>query len=308
MKTALSYKLLAFSVGLVAFGGVARAQKQQVTIAIFAPNAPFEDSAKRFAYAQALAEHVSKVASVQATAKSFAKAGDFEAAVKKGAVDFAIVDAVYLAERGIGSFKVVATATIGGQTTQAWRLYAGTGVGANSPSQLSGKRLAYASAGSSKDTAFLENALFDGVVPIAKFFGKRETAPDVASAVSTVSLGKADAVFAPEGRGKGLKAVGDALARIPLPAFCVTNSWLSQSVINAVTSAINGFSLGGTFDGWKSSGAGAYEELARRMAPKVKRPLMADPELVKFEGDKDVLNLGAPEPLLPDIARYYVAP
>src|SRR5262245_38293369 len=117
-------KLLGILTLLVAFGGVARAQKQQVTIAIFAPTAPFDDSAKRFAYAQALAEHVSKVASVQATAKAFSKSGDFEAAVKKDAVDFAIVDAVYLAERGVGSFKVVATATIGGQTTQAWRLYA----------------------------------------------------------------------------------------------------------------------------------------------------------------------------------------
>ena len=300
-------KLIGILALLVGFASVARAQKQQVTIAIFAPNAPFEDSAKRFAYVQALAEHVSKAASVQATAKAFARAGDFEAAVKKGQVDFAIVDAVYLAERGVGSFKVVATATIGGQTSQSWRLYANTSVGASSPSQLSGKRLAYAAASGAKDTAFLENALFDGVVPIGKFFGKRETAPDVASAVSTVSLGKADAVFAPEGRGKGLKPVGDSLARIPLPAFCVVNSSLSQSTTNAVTAAISGFSLGGTFDGWKSSGAGPYDELARRMAPRSKRPMMADPELVRFE-DKEALNMGLPEPLLPDLSSYYVKP
>jgi ABC transporter, phosphonate, periplasmic substrate-binding protein len=294
---------------LAALGGsdIAYAQKQQVTIAIFAPNAPFEDSAKRFAYAQALAEHVTKTANVQATAKAFARSSDFESAVKKGQVDFAIVDAVYLAERGIGSFKVLATATVGGQTTQAWRLYAATTVGATSPSQLTGKRLAYASAGSSKDTAFLENALFEGVVPIAKFFGKREIAPDVASAVSTVSLGKADAVFAPDGRGKGLKPVGDALARIPLPAFCVAKSEVPQQTVSSVTSAIGGFSLGGTFDGWKASGAGPYEELSRRMAPRTKRPLMADPELVRFE-DKEALNLGTPEPALPDLSRYYVMP
>src|SRR5690349_9470076 len=90
MRTAaLSFKLLAVSFALLGFARVANAQKQQVTIAIFAPNAPFEDSAKRFAYVQALAEHVSKAASVQATAKAFARASDFEAAVKKGQVDFA---------------------------------------------------------------------------------------------------------------------------------------------------------------------------------------------------------------------------
>src|SRR5262249_30771669 len=153
----------------------AQKEKQQVTIAIFAPNAPFEDSAKRFAYVQSLAEHISKAASIQATGKAFARAGDFEAAVKKGQVDFAIVDAVYLAERGVGSFKVVAIATIGGQTTQAWRLYANPGVGAQAPYQLQGKRLAYAAAGGAKDTAFLENALLDSVVQIGKHFGKRET-------------------------------------------------------------------------------------------------------------------------------------
>src|SRR5947208_3127139 len=85
-------KLVGIFALLAGLAGVARAQKEktQVTIAIFPPNAQFEDSAKRFAYVQALAEHVSKVASVQATAKAFARSGDFESAVKKGQVDFAI--------------------------------------------------------------------------------------------------------------------------------------------------------------------------------------------------------------------------
>jgi len=282
-------------------------QKPQITIAIFAPNAPFDDSSQRFAYVQRLAEQVSRAANVQATGKAFARSVDLEAAIKKGQIDFGIVDAVYLAGRGVGTWKVLATATTSGRTEQPWRLYASPSVGANAPFQLSGKRLALASAGSAKDTAFLENALFEGVVPLAKFFPKRETAPDVASAVTTVSLGKADAVFAPEGHAKGLKPVGDALARVPLPAFVAIRPGLPAQMVAAVQSGVTSFAGGGTFDGWKVSGPAPYDELARRLAPRSKRPLMAEPELVRFE-DKEALNLGPPEPALPDVGRYYVMP
>ena len=55
-----------------------------------------------------------------------------------------------------------------------------------------------------------ENALFDGELQIAKFFAAQATAPDIAAAVAAVSLNKADAVFAPESQGKGLKKVFDA--------------------------------------------------------------------------------------------------
>src|SRR5215472_6052959 len=55
-------------------------QKQEITVAIFAPNAPFDDSAQRFAYVQRLAESISRAPGVQATGKAFARASDFEAA------------------------------------------------------------------------------------------------------------------------------------------------------------------------------------------------------------------------------------
>ena len=70
------------------------------------------------------------------------------------------------------------------------------------------------------------NALFDGEVQVGKFFGAQAKAPDMASAVQAVSLHKADAVFAPESMGKGLKKLFDVRDRVPNPAFCeVASGW-----------------------------------------------------------------------------------
>src|SRR5262249_27074935 len=161
--------------------------------------------------------------------------------------------AVYLAERGIGGWKVLAVATSGGRADQTWRPYANPQVGASAPAQLTGRRLALASAGSSRGTAFLENGPLDRRVHGGGVVRHRETAPDVASAVTTVSLGKADAVFAPEGHAKGLRPVGDALARVPLPAFALVKPGLPPAVVSAITTAVLGFA-GPTLDGWKASG------------------------------------------------------
>ena len=84
-----------------------------LTIAIFAPNAPFEGGDARYAYVQRLAAHIGNVSGTPAKGVAFARAGDFEAAVKKGTMaDFAIVDPVYLAVRG--GFKVIAQARAAG--------------------------------------------------------------------------------------------------------------------------------------------------------------------------------------------------
>ena len=61
---------------------------------------------------------------------------------------------------------------------------------------LQGKRLTYANA-SSRDLAFIEHALLESELNVAKFFGQKQGAPDIASAVASVTLGKADAVLAP---------------------------------------------------------------------------------------------------------------
>jgi hypothetical protein len=287
---------------LLLVASVARAQDKPITIAIFAPNAPFESAADRFAFINRLAQQVTSAAGVKAEGKAFARSSDLEMAIKNKQVQFAVVDGIYLAERGV-PFQVLATATSGGDTAPKWALFSST---SSSVQDLQGKKLSITSSGP-RDAAFVENALFDGELQIGKFFAQRSTAPDISSAVAAVSLKKADAVFAPETQGKGLKKVFDA-GRVPNAAFCDVNSGLDSSVIAKVKQAVISHGAAGpALDGWKAAGADAYKALAGRMGAHGRRPVMVEPEVVRLE-DQDVLVPPTLEPALPDLRTQYWTP
>ena len=91
---------------------------------------------------------------------------------------------------------------------------------------------------------------------IGKFFSPAPAAPDIASAVAAVTLKKADAVFAPESQGKGLKKVFDVRDRVPNPAFCEVGSGWRPTSSNKVKQAVLGHGAAGPgLDGWKASSA-----------------------------------------------------
>src|SRR5258708_7346138 len=99
MTRRLPLMLAALSMLMVA--GHSRAADKPITIAIYAPNAPFDSGTERFAFINRLAQQVTSAAGVPATGKAFARASDLEAAIKAKQVDFAVIDGVYLAERGV---------------------------------------------------------------------------------------------------------------------------------------------------------------------------------------------------------------
>ena len=145
-----------------------------------------------------------------AEGKAFARSADLETAIAAKQVDFAVIDGVYLAESGV-PYAVLATATSGGETAPKWALFSPA---ATTSQTLQGKKLAIATGGP-RDDDFIGNALFDGELQVEEVLrGAVNKAPDIASAVAAVTLSKADAVFAPESEGKGLKKVFDA-GRIP---------------------------------------------------------------------------------------------
>jgi len=283
-------------------GGARAADPKPLTIAIYAPNAPFDSGAERFAFVNRLAQQITSVAGVPAEGKAFARASDLEAAIKNKQVDFAIIDGVYLAEIGV-RYNVLATATSGGDTSPRWALYSST---ANSVQDLQGKKLSLAASGT-KDTAFLENALLDGELPLAKWFASRTSAPDISSAVAAVNLKKADAVFAPESQSKGLKKIFDA-GRVPNPAFCEIASGLSPDVVAKVKNAVLSHGAAGPgLDGWKAGGGEPYRALASRMGARVRRPVMVEPEPVRIE-DQDVLVPPTFEPAMPELKPLFWSP
>ena len=282
---------------LMALPGPAAAQ-DKLTVAIYAPNAPFDSGDARYSFASRLAQQLS-AAGVPAEPKAYARAGDFEAAVKKGLVDFAILDAVFLAERGT-PWQVLAVATSGGEASSRWVLIAPEAAGVL---DLQGKRLAHAQSGG-KDHAFIDNVLLDGELP--KLFGARQGTPDIASAVAAVSLKKADAVFAPEAAARGQRHIFEA-GRIPNPALVVVKATLPKETIDKVRSAALSVSGGGLYDGWKSASGEPYRSLAGRFGARVRRPAMAEPQPVALD-PLEALALPPLEPQSVELKGQYWQP
>jgi ABC-type amino acid transport substrate-binding protein len=301
MTRRLPLMLAALSMLMVA--GHARAADKPIIIAIYAPNAPFDSGTERFAFITRLAAQVTSAGGVPATGKAFARASDLEAAIKAKQVDFAVIDGVYLAERGV-PFQVLATATSGGDVAPKWALFSSS---ASRIEELQGKKLSMAASGP-RDAEFVSNALFDGELQVNKFFSARQTAPDISSAVAAVNLKKADAVFAPTGQGRGLKVLFEVRDRVPNPAFCEVGVALAPDMVSKVKAAVLGHGAAGPgLDGWKASGGEPYRALAGRMGARARRPVMVEPEVVRIE-DQDVLVPPTLEPGLPDLKSLYWQP
>jgi hypothetical protein len=277
------------------------AAQERLTVAVFAPNAPFDSGEARYSYASHLAQHLTTSLGVPVEPKAYARAGDFDAAVKKGLVDFAILDGIYLAERGT-PWPVLAIATAGGEAQSRWVLIAPDAPGVL---DLAGKRLSVVQSGG-RDNAFVDNVLLDGELP--KLFGARAPAPDVASAVAAVALHKADAAFAPESAARGHKVIFDA-GRLPNPALVLVKPTLPKELVDRVRAATLGSSSTGSavFDGWKAGGSEAYRALAGRFAPRIRRPVMAEPAPIALD-PLEALALPPLQPGAPDLRGQYWQP
>jgi hypothetical protein len=281
---------------------VASAQTK-LTVAIYSPNAPFESGQARYSFIQRLADQIKSVTGTQADPKAFARAADFEAAVKNKAVDFAVVDGVYMAERGGTTYKVLAVATAKGDTTVPWGLFAkDSSIG--SVMDCQGKKLAFASTGP-KDQQLVDNAFLDGELP--KHFSARQNTPDVASAVTAVSVKSADCVFAPDSLGKVLHKVL-SVGSVPNPAFVQINTALPEATVKKVKDAVVGHTAaGGAYDGWKNGSADNFRSLGNKLGGKTRKPIMTEPEVVKLD-DTDVVVPPALEASSPNIKDQFWNP
>ncbi|PSM30711.1 hypothetical protein, partial [Haliangium sp. UPWRP_2] len=94
---------------------------QSLVLALYAPLAPLPSADARFAFVDKLARQLQS-AGIAAQPKVFARATDLEAAIKRGQVDLAVLDAFYLAERGT-NYNVLAVATAAGEPYLRWGLH-----------------------------------------------------------------------------------------------------------------------------------------------------------------------------------------
>jgi hypothetical protein len=252
---------------------------ENVTVGLFAPTAPFPSTSARVELATKLAETIGKALGGSASGKVFARAGDFASAVKKGDVQVALVDAAYLATAG-GGYTVIAAATSNGASEHRWQL---VGRGVEKFADLKGKRVLVPAIGP-RENEFVLDVLLGGEVA-KDYFGKIESAPDTASALAALGLGKADAAVVPA----GVELPASVVTVLALPAVegqvLVAYGSVTAGQRSAIASAVASFAGDATVGGFKPAGADAVQSVARRFSVPVKRGPLAVPAVRLLVGD-----------------------
>jgi hypothetical protein len=270
-------RTLVIALTLLVAASTARADN--ITVGLFAPIAPFPSTSARVELASKVAEQVGKSVNKTGSGKVFARAADFAAAVKKGEVNIAIVDAAYLAVAG-GNYTILASATRGSDNVHAWQLVAR---GTDKLSGLKGKKVLVPAIGG-RETELVLNVLFGGEVA-KDYFAKIETAPDSVSALAALGLGKADAAVVPKGTDlpSGVSAV------LELPALSgpvlVAYGNVSAADRQAIMTAALGFKGDATVSGFKAADMDAVKSVARRFIVPAKRGPFALPAMRLLVGD-----------------------
>jgi hypothetical protein len=260
-------------------GLASSARAENVTVGLFAPTSPFPSTSARVDLATKLAETIGKAMGATASAKVFARSSDFASAVRTGSVQVALVDAAYLASAG-GGYTVIAAATRAGASEHRWQLIAR---GDAKLADLKGKHVLVPAIGG-RETEFVLDVLLGGEVA-KDYFGKIEAAPDTASTLAALGLGKADAAVVPA----GVELPANVVTVLALPAVqgpvLVAYGSVSAAQRSAIASAVAGFSGDATVAGFKPAGADAVQSVARRFSVPVKRGPLAVPALRLLVGD-----------------------
>lgn len=266
----------------VLIGLVGPGRADNVAVGLFVPTAPFTSTAARVDLASKLGDHLGKSLGGTGTGRAFARVGDYAAAVKKGDVTVALVDATYLAAAG-GNYAILATAIVGGashETSQTWQLIARS---AKKIADLKGKRLLVPSIGG-RETDFVLDVLLGGEVK-KDFFGKIEPAPDTASTLAALGLGKADAAVVPSGvelpAGTTKILTLTTLSAPVLVAYGATTPIQRASLAAAAST----FKSDGAIAGFRVDGADGVRGIQRRFSVPVKRGPLVVPAVRLLVGD-----------------------
>jgi hypothetical protein len=257
--------------------GLATPAHADITVGVFAPSAPFPTTVARVELAAKLAEQVGAAAGQKATGRNYAKASDFAAAVKKGEVTVALVDATYLASQS--GYSVIGASVRGGDTSQGWQLVA---KGASKVSDLRGKKVLVPSVGG-KETDFVLNVLLGGVEK--GYFSAIDSASDTASALASLNQGKADAVVCPTGVDlpSGVSQV-ISLPSLATPVL-VTYSGLPAAQKTAIASAVGSFKGDGTLGSFRAADSDGVKAITKRFGVPVKRGPFVVPSVRLLVGD-----------------------
>jgi hypothetical protein len=230
-----------------------------LTVGLFAPAAPFPSTAARVELASRLGAVLGKALNRPAVGRVYARAVDFAAAIKNGEVTLALVEAAYLATTATGGAVIATSLGADDQPSRAWQLVAPRRVRLV---ELRGKRVLVPSLGG-REPELVINALLAGAIDRA-FFAVIEPAPDTASALAALALGKADAAIVPAaGELPGGTTALRALPALPNPVL-VAYGALSAADRTTIAAALATFQGDATIAGFRATDSEAVRALARR--------------------------------------------
>lgn len=267
---------------------------QPITIGWFAPSLPYASSAARVAAADQLATHVGAAIGAKVTGRVFSRAGDFASAVRKGQLAYVVVDVAYWAQAGLGG-KVVALATRGDNGAVAWQM-----LGRRADAMaLRGKRIGVPQLGG-QEREFVARALFAGEMP-SDFWAGLEAAPDTASVLAAMQLGKFDGALVPMDAavpaGFVRVLVLPAVPSIAVVAVAASPSSASVEARRQMAAALAQFASDAVVVGFVAqSDNSAVAMMLRRYVVVAKRAILAVPVLRSMAT------------LLLDVAPYRIEP
>jgi hypothetical protein len=226
------------------------------------------------AFANKLADTLGAAVGADGVGRVYGRSGDFAAAVKKGEVQVALVDATYLAAAGGGT--VIAASSKGG----AWQIVARGG--GKDVLALQGKKLVVPALGG-RESDFVLNAIFGGELPKG-FFASISSSPDTASTLAALGAGKAEVAIVPGDATlpSGVSKVA-ALPAIP-GAVIVVYGTLSSERKSALASAAAKFSAD-VVGSFSSDDGDAVRALGKRFSAQTRKGPMAVPSVRIVVGD-----------------------
>ncbi len=248
--------LVAVVLALVA-ASAATAQESYV-VGLFAPNLDFKDGVARNDYVKALARVFAAECGGEWDGQSFARPGDFEAALRKGALDVVVVDGEYFAAKG-ASLVAVGALTARGEVGRPLKVVTKRN-GPDALHKLRGKTLALVSSGGLAER-FVSGDVLGAEIAARDFFGRIEEVRDVRSALNAVDLGKADAALAFEGYEEGFRVLYTTQA-VPLPVVAVASTRISGELLAKVKRASRSLDVSGA--DLVNGSAAHSDELIRR--------------------------------------------
>jgi hypothetical protein len=239
-----------------------------IGVGLYAPTVPFAGPVARLDFISALAAQLG----AGFTGRAFARAPDFSAAVQRGELGFAVVDAAYLAAIGI-PYRVLAVAARAGASEAAWEVVADGA--ATSLLDLRGRSVVVPAIGA-RDDAFLTQILLEGELG-KEFFGKVAFAPDALSALAAVERGRAECAIVPS--GGALPAGLHHVASLRAVSWPVLVSLPGASGAAEVAAAAASAKLAGqALDRFSPGGEGAVQALAEQFGRGPHRaPFLAPP-------------------------------